>query len=275
MSFTAAAQELNVSQTAISHQVRKLEEQLGIKLFERTGTSISLTDAGAKIMTAAGDSFDNLDRAVSRVQAEHSENILTISVTPSFASKWLVRRLGRFWHKYPEIQLRIHHSLELVDFSSDDIDLAIRAGNGDWSGAVTKLPLALELYPICHPSILTGRYPLKEPGDLKHYNLLHEDNYEDWTRWLGSVDVKDIDPKSGYVMNDSNSLGIAVENGQGVALGRSALIESDLLSGIVSKPFEHSIPSPFDYYLVCPKANLEKLTVMAFREFVLKEAGSH
>ncbi len=271
MSFTEAAQELNVSQTAISHQVRKLEEQLELKLFNRAGKSISLTSAGEKLLSASGQCFETLYRVVSEIKTESLANVLTISVTPSFASKWLVQRLDHLWHKYPGIQLRIHHSLELANFTTDGVDVAIRAGDGDWTGAVTKLNLLLDLSPICHPSILEGERPLKNPEDLKHHKLLHEDNHDDWTIWLDTVGAVDVDPKSGNVMNDSNSLGIAVENCQGVALGRMALIEGDLKSGRIARPFSTSIPSPFAYYLVCPEKKYDDPNVKRFREFILNE----
>lgn len=273
MSFTAAAQELNVSQTAISHQVKKLEEQLEISLFNRYGKTISLTSAGEKLLSAAGESLGILYDTVAEIRTEAQANVLTISVTPSFASKWLVQRLDYFWHEYPTIQLRIHHSLELANFITDSVDVAIRAGDGNWSGTVTKLDLNLELSPICHPSLVKGVRPLKTADDLQHYKLLHEDNHDDWTSWLETVGATEVDPNSGDVMNDSNSLGIAVENCQGVALGRMALIENDLKLGRIAKPFDVSIPSPFAYYLVCPEKKFAERNVKLFSEFILNETG--
>ncbi len=273
MSFTAAAHELNVSQTAISHQVKKLEEQLEISLFNRYGKTISLTSAGEKLLSAAGESLGILYDTVVEIRTETQANVLTISVTPSFASKWLVQRLDHFWHEYSGIQLRIHHSLELTNFTTDSVDVAIRAGDGNWSGTVTRLNLNLDLYPICHPSLLKGDRPLKTAKDLKHHKLLHEDNHDDWTSWLETVGVTEVDPKSGDIMNDSNSLVIAVENCQGIALGRMALIENDLKLGRIVKPFDVSIPSPFAYYLVHPEKKSENRNVKLFCEFVLNEVG--
>ncbi|MEM7561524.1 MAG: LysR substrate-binding domain-containing protein [Pseudomonadota bacterium] len=126
---------------------------------------------------------------------------------------------------------------------------------------------------ICHPSLLEGDHPLKTARDLKHHKLLHEDNHDDWTSWLQTAGVTDVDPALGDIMNDSNSLGIAVENCQGVALGRVALIENDLTTGRIAKPFDASIPSPFSYYLVCPKKKGDQQNVKLFSQFVLSEAG--
>ena len=273
MSFTAAAQELNVSQTAISHQVKKLEEQLEVNLFNRYGKTISLTPAGEKLLLAAGESLSLLYDTVAEIRSETLTNVLTVSVTPSFASKWLVQRLDHFWHKHPDIQLRIHHSLEIANFTTDGIDIAIRAGDGEWPGTVSKLDLNLELTPVCHPSLLEGVHPLTTPEDLEHHKLLHEDNYDDWTSWLESVGVTRVDPKMGDIMNDSNSLGIAVENRQGVALGRMALIENDLKLGRIAKPFDASIPSPFAYYLVCPEQKSRQRNVKLFSEFILEQSS--
>ena len=271
LSFTGAARELNVTQTAISHQVRALETQLEVKLFHRSGKTISLTDAGKKLLPEASESFDRLEKTIHQIKLDSRTQIVTVSVTPSFASKWLIQRLGKFWGKYPDIQLNIHHTLELANFTSDGVDIAVRGGNGDWPGFVAKLPLSLDLSPICHPSVLQGRYPLQTPADLRHQNLLHEDNYEDWKLWLRVAAVDQVDPYSGNVMNDSNSLGIAVENCQGIALGRLSLIESDLKTGKIVKPFDIDIESNFSYYLVCPNEKLDNLGVQAFREFIFSE----
>ena len=271
LSFTAAADELNVTQTAISHQVKTLENQLGVKLFIRSGKVISLTQAGKKLLPTTSESFDRLENLIHQIRTDSLSRVLTVSVTPSFASKWLIQRLGRFWGAYPDIQLNIHHTLELANFTTDGVDIAVRGGTGDWPGLTTKLLLPLDLSPICHPSVLKGKYPLITPSDLKHHNLLHEDSFEDWKLWLTAADVNDVDPHSGNVMNDSNSLGIAVENCQGIALGRLSLIESDLKSGKVVKPFDINIESSFSYYLVCPQEKLDNRGVLAFRDFILNE----
>lgn len=274
MSFTEAAQELNITQTAVSHQVKTLESKLGVKLFIRSGKSIQLTEAGKKLFPEARDCFDRLKNTLYQIKAESRSPVVTVSVTPSFASKWLIQRLGNFWNAYPDIQLNVHHTLELANFTTDGVDVSVRGGNGEWPGSVTKLPLPLDLSPICHPSVMKGRYALKTPSDLKHHNLLHEDNYDDWTAWLEAANVDDVDPRSGNVMNDSNSLGIAVENCQGIALGRLSLIESDLDAGKIVKPFDIDIESHFSYYLVCPTEKLQNPGVQAFREFILTEANS-
>ncbi|WP_445363435.1 transcriptional regulator GcvA [Microbulbifer sp. ANSA003] len=273
MSFTDAAKELSVTQTAISHQVRNLESRLGVKLFHRAGKSISLTDAGKKLLSEASECFDRLENTLHLIKAESQSPVVTVSVTPSFASKWLIQRLGNFWRAYPDIQLNVHHTLALANFTNDGVDISIRAGDGNWQGSVTRLSLPLDLSPICHPSLLNGKNPLKVPSDLKHQTLLHEDNFDDWASWLKAAGVDDVNPRSGSVMNDSNSLAIAVENCQGVALGRISLIEDDLKSGRIVKPFDVSIDSNFSYYLVCPYEKLDSPGVQAFRNFILSEVN--
>ena len=207
MSFTEAAHELNITQTAVSHQVKTLESKLGVKLFHRSGKSIVLTEAGRKLFPEANACFDRLKDTLHQIIAENRSPVVTVSVTPSFASKWLIQRLGNFWNAYPEVQLNVHHTLELANFADDGVDISVRGGTGEWPGSVTRLPLPLDLSPICHPSVMQGQHALKTPSDLKHHNLLHEDNYDDWTVWLEAANVDEVDPRSGNVMNDSNSLG--------------------------------------------------------------------
>ena len=274
LSFTAAARELNVSQTAISHQIKSLEQQLELSLFHRTGKTIRLTEAGEKLLPVASRSFDNLESVIKQIKKEASRTILNVSVTPSFAAQWLVPRLGRFWRDCPDIELNLHHSLELVNFGTDGVDIAVRGGQGEWPGLISEFLFSLDLSPICHPTLLTGEYPLNHPSDLKHHTLLHEDNYQDWTLWLKAAGVSDVDPRAGNVMNDSNSLGIAVDNCQGIALGRLSLIQDDLRSGKIVLPFDINIKSSFSYYLVYPEDNLKNDKVRKFRDFMLTEVRS-
>ena len=142
MSFTGAARELNVTQTAVSHQIKTLEAQLGVKLFYRSGKTITLTDAGKKLLPDASDSFDRLESSIHQIKVDSQTRVVAVSVTPSFASKWLIQRLGKFWSAYPEIQLNVHHTLELANFTTDGVDIAIRGGNGDWPGSITKPGIA-------------------------------------------------------------------------------------------------------------------------------------
>ena len=271
LSFTDAAKELNVSQTAISHQIKSLEQQLGLSLFYRSGKTIRLTDAGEKLLPVASQSFNKLEAMISQIKKESNNTILSVSVTPSFATHWLVPKLGRFWRDYPDVELNLHHSLELVNFVTDGIDIAVRGGRGEWPGLISEFLFSLDLSPICHPSLLTGENSLNHPSDLKYHTLLHEDNYQDWTLWLKAAGVKDVDPRSGNIMNDINSLSIAVENCRGVALGRLSLIQKDLQSGKIVLPFDINIKASFSYYLVYPEDKLNNPNVRKFKNFIQQQ----
>ncbi len=272
LSFTEAAKELNLTQTAISHQIKSLEQQLGLKLFNRVGKTISLTKAGEKLLPVASESFDKLESVIQQIKKDSNNPLLTVSVTPSFASQWLVPRLGQFWRDHPEVELNLHHSLELANFIADGVDIAVRGGQGEWPGLTSEFLFSLDLSPVCHPALPTDQFPLNSPSDLKYHTLLHEHNYQDWTLWLKAANVCDVDPCTGNIMNDSGSLGIAVENCQGVAMGRLSLIQDDLRSGKIVLPFDITIKSSFSYYLVYPKDKLSNKNVRKFRSFILTQA---
>ena len=271
LSFTDAAKELNVSQTAISHQIKSLEQQLGLNLFYRSGKTIRLTDAGEKLLPVASQSFNKLEAMISQIKKESNNTILSVSVTPSFATHWLVPKLGRFWRDHPDVELNLHHSLELVNFVTDGIDIAVRGGRGKWPGLISEFLFSLDLSPVCHPALLTGKNPLNYPSDLRYHTLLHEDNYQDWTLWLKAAGVKDVDPRSGNIMNDINSLSTAVENCRGVALGRLSLIQKDLQSGKIVLPFDINIKASFSYYLVYPEDKLNNPNVRKFKNFIQQQ----
>ncbi|WP_282607236.1 transcriptional regulator GcvA [Pelagibius sp. Alg239-R121] len=274
LSFTKAAAELNVTQAAVSHQVKSLEEQLGFKLFHRLTRKLVLTEEGQKLLPILSESFDRIAVTIRDLQRGADDTNLSVSLTPAFSSKWLVKRLGRFWHLHPEIDLRLHHSLQLVDFVADEIDVAIRAGNGKWPGLTTEFLLDIDMAPVCSPALLEGPNPLRNPSDLKHHTLLHEDNHEDWVSWLTLAGVGDVEPRRGTIIDDPSVLIEAVASGRGVALGRISLIGDDLASGRLVRPFDLCLESSIGYYLAMPTDALKKPKVQAFREFVLAEVAA-
>ncbi len=274
LSFTRAAQDLNVSQAAISHQVRALEEYLGVRLFRRFTRKLVLTDEGRRLYPVVSDAFDQIARAVQDIGDEGAHRMLTVSLTPSFGSRWLVGRLGRFRQDHPEIDLRLHHSLDTADFVTDDVDMAVRWGRGNWTGLTVELLKGDVLAPVCHPDLLRGPKALREPRDLRQHTLLHEDDFDDWTQWLRSAGIEDeVEPRRGPVMNDPSVLIQAALGGQGVALATLAFVAEDLAAGRLVKPFELSLETEFAYYLVYPPDAIEQPKVRAFRDFLLAEAA--
>lgn len=273
LSFTKAAKELHVTQSAISHQVKLLEEYLGLKLFRRLNRALVLTDEGQLYLPPVIRVFDQLHEATKRLTDNEARGRLTISVLPSFAARWLVPRLGQFIKNYPELDVRLAPSLELVDFTRDDVDLGIRYGRGRYPGLRVDRLMTEDVFPVCSPELLNGDHPLKQPKDLKHHILMHDDEHGEWRTWLLSAGVDNVDPTRGPTFTDSSMLIQAAVAGQGVALARGALAADDLASGALIRPFTLSLPVEYAYYIVCPEDTADRPKIAAFREWLLQEAS--
>lgn len=284
LSFVRAADELSVTPAAVSQQVKALEEHLGLKLFRRQARGLLLTDAGQMLLPGLREGLDKMAEAVRRVSAATGSGPLTVNTLPSFATRWLVPRLHRFHARRPEIQLRLSTSSTLVDFAAEDVDAAIRYGKGEYPGLKADLLMVEDLTPVCSPALLDGSAPLRTPEDLRHHTLLHDViNVEggvhvdgrlddNWRRWLAHVGVDDIDPYRGPGYSDaSNTLQAAIA-GQGVAMGRGALIADAVAEGHLVRPFPQTIPSNFAYFLVYPLALADVSKIRAFRDWLIEEA---
>ncbi|MDX2103336.1 MAG: transcriptional regulator GcvA [Alphaproteobacteria bacterium] len=273
-SFTRAADELNVTQAAISHQVKGLEERLGVLLFRRLNRALILTDAGERYLPALREAFDLIASATDSLTKGEQARRLTVSVMPSFANKWLMPRLVRFQDLQPEIEVTVHASEKLVDFGSDGVDVAIRYGTGGWPGLRAIPFLSEDVFPVCAPGLAerTGR-PLFLPEDLRHHTLLHDDISQDWAMWLRLTGVTGVSATRGLVFNHSNMVVDAAVAGMGVALARSALVHDDLKAGRLIRPFRLAIPAQNSYWIVCPEdtADLPKLQV--FQTWLTDEAS--
>lgn len=273
LSFTRAADELAVTQAAVSHQIKSLEQWLGVPLFQRLPRRLELTDGGRELLAAIRDAFDRIEGAAARVRRNDGAGPLTVTVLPSFAAKWLVPRLGRFQTLHPDIEVRIAADTRLSRFD-DGVDLAIRAGRGDWPDLVCERLLREELYPVCSPRLLAGPVPLVEPADLKGHTLLHDDFEQDWRMWLDAAGVTGVDWRRGPRFSDSSMVVQAAVEGQGVALARSALAQEDLKAGRLVRPFRIDIASRLAYYFVCPPSHASRPKVRAFRDWLMKEAAA-
>lgn len=272
-SFTRAAEELCVTQGAVSHQVKALEAELGLKLFNRERQRLVITEAGRAYLEVVRDALDRIAAGTERLLQRQSAGALTVSTSPNFASKWLVHRLGRFAEAHPGIDLRVSASLHHVDFAREDVDVAIRHGNGQASGLhVTRL-CAEVLAPVCSPKLLRGRNGLRAPADLARHTLLHVDDRNDWVKWLDAAGVRNIDLSRGPVLNQASMTLDAAVDGQGVALARSALAAWDLITGRLVRPFELALPVPYAYWIVCPKATTKLPKIATFRDWLLAEAA--
>ena len=278
LSFSRAADELGVTPAAISHQVRLLEDVLRVPLFRRVNRSVLLTDAGRSCLPLLSEGFDFLARAVAAAQADQDSGLLTVSIAPSFASKWLVPRIERFSNAHPEIDVRISASMTLVDFRSDKVDVAIRFGKGDYPGLRVDKLFAESISPMCSPTLMHGDRPLGVPTDLRHHTLIHDDSAylfgptPDWRMWLAAAGADSVDSSRGSRFSFADHALQAAIDGTGVVLGRNSLAAADIAAGRLIRPFDLSLSIAFGYYLVRPDVAVEPPKVAAFCEWVLAEA---
>jgi LysR family glycine cleavage system transcriptional activator len=273
-SFTKAALELSVTQGAVSHQVKALEAQLGVTLFHRRHQKLALTEAGRSYFAVVRDAFDRLAAGTQALHHRENAGVLTVSVSPNFAAKWLVHRLGRFIAEHPAIDLRVQATLQHVDFAREDVDLAIRHGDGAWPGLAVDRLMAEELFPVCSPRLIEGPSALRRPEDLRRHHLLHLDDREDWRKWLEAAGVEGADLSGGVVFNQVSMAIDAALAAQGVALARTALAVSDLLAGRLVRPFALGLPTAYAYWVVCPAATAKRSKIVAFRRWLLSEAAT-
>jgi len=276
LSFTKAAHELHVTHSAISHQIKALEEWLGVPLFRRLNRSLMLTEAGQAYARPVRESLEKLGEASRALRSREQTGTLTVSVMPSFAAKFLVPRLGAFRRAHPDIDVRISASERLVDFAREDVDIAVRSGRGNWPGLRVDWLVRENLFPVCSPKLLSGPIPLKSPGDLLQHTLMHDSDWPDsmWQRWLGVAGVKADQRKPSLSFNYSNLMIQAAIDGLGVALAQEALVRDDLASGRLVKPFDIDMPSDYANYVVTPEAAAERPKVKAFREWLLAEIAA-
>ncbi|MCG8490705.1 MAG: transcriptional regulator GcvA [Sneathiellales bacterium] len=273
LSFSKAADELAVTPAAVSHQIKALEEWLGVPLFKRLNRAVILTDEGQSYVVDVREGFDLIDGATKKLIKQDLAGALTVSTLPSFATSWLLPRLPRFRDEHPDIDIMLSANENITDFAKDPVDLVIRYGSGNYPGLyVENLMEEDRLFPVCSPALLEGEHPLRTPQDLIHHNLLHDDLRVDWESWLEAAGVKGINPTKGLKLNDSSMVLMAAIAGHGVALGRSTLAADLLETGQLVRPFEKELNAGNAYYIVCPFEQVGRPRFSAFREWLLKEA---
>ena len=272
-SFTRAAEELCVTQGAVSHQVKALELELGIKLFNRERQRLIITDAGRDYLTVVRDAFDRVAVGTERLLQRQSSGVLTVSTSPDFAAKWLVNRLGRFAEEHPSIDLRVSATLHHVDFAREDVDLAVRHGDGNWPGLDVVRLSTEHLFAVCSPKLLTGRNRLAKPSDVLKFPLIHLDDRKDWARWLDAAGVEPGELARGPVLNRASMVIDAAIDGQGIALARTTLTATDLINGRLVRPFAEELRLSKTYWIICPKATTALPKIVTFRDWLLAEAA--
>lgn len=280
LSFSRAAGELNVTASALSHQVNGLEEFLGLKLFHRRARGIELTDAGRLLFPGVSSGFAQIRQAVAGLARASLDRVLVISAPPGFTAKWLAPRLYRFLAKNPEIDARVSAGIHLVDFEVDGVDAAVRnlavSRPSDPELHVEKLA-DVRLLPVCSPRLLERLGGLRSPADLAGAPLIHDDSLSgradlpDWSDWLAAAGVAGIDTNRGLRFNSADHALEATVEGAGVLLAHKLLAHDDLRSGRLMAPFDMELPTGRAFHFVCPKGTEQRPKVRAFHDWLLEE----
>ena len=273
-SFTHAAKELCVTQGAVSHQVKALETELALKLFNRERQRLIITEAGRDYLAVVRDAFDRIAIGTERLLQRQNGGVLTVSTSPDFAAKWLVHRLGHFAEAHTGIDLRVSATLHHVDFAREEVDLAVRHGDGNWPGLDAVRLSPEQLFAVCSPKLLSGKRGLTKPADILKFPLIHMDSRADWKNWFQEAGIDDAAAVHGPVLNRASMVIDAAINGQGIALARTTLAAWDLINGHLVRPFALALPLSKTYWIVCPKAAANLPKIVTFRDWLLAEAAS-
>ena len=277
LSFVKAAEELHVTPAAVSHQVKRLEEYLGVQLFRRLPRGLLLAETGQILMSELREVFLRLDKAMERVLESDSSGALAISVAPAFAVKWLVPRLQKFDSLHPDIDLRMSSSLGVIDFQRDAFDAAVRLGQGRYPGLEAVKLFDESVTPLCSPRILEGTDKLHSPDDLSRHVLLHDDSMAfdpaapDWNTWLKGAGARRVDASRGTHFGQPDHALQAAIDGAGVVLGWRYLAADDITAGRLVQPFSLTLLLGSAFYLVYPEAYGGRPKVMTFRDWLIEE----
>jgi len=273
LSFKQAAKELHVTQSAVSHRIKVLEDFLGVALFRRGTRGVILTAAGKAYMPALGEALDRIASATEHLRGRPARNTLAVRTTPAFANRWLMPRLNAFRHGHPEITVDLTTSIEPIDFAGEIVDIAVWYGYGDWPQLDSESLLRSRLVPVCSSALLRDGPALRAPDDLRHYTLLHNAMSDDWARWLRAAGAETVDPTRGPRFGDCNLMMQAAVEGQGVALTFEALVRADLAAKRLVELFDVRLLPEAWYYILMPPAARRRPKVAAFRDWLQTEAA--
>jgi LysR family glycine cleavage system transcriptional activator len=270
VSYSRAAEELNLTHGAISFQMRALKETLGVDLFKRSGRRMVLTAEGQRLYDYVRDGFGRLAQGMEDVRASRRGQVLTVSVHPGLAAYWVIPRLADFQRRHPEIDVSLLPTITLVDFSRDDVDMALRYGPGDWPGVTAVKLMDEEIFPVCSPRFNGGALP-KSPRDLGDLPLLR-DARQPWSDWFKSIGLDRAEPERGPLYTEPSLVLQAAIAGQGIALARGALAKPALEAGHLVRLFPRGVRARFSYYIAYPPAAAAIPRVAAFRDWLLAQA---
>lgn len=270
LSFAAAAEELHLTASAVSHRIKTLEEQLGLVLFKRITRKVQLTPAGRAYAAAVADAITILREATRRLAAD-ANRPLTVSVTPMFGSRWLLPRLARFEAAHPGLTVRIISTTRFADFVTDSVDCAVRFGAGTWNGLAAHWLMTFDYVPVCAPSLIR-RGRIKVPDDLARHTLLHSESTSDaWRMWLLAAGATKVDPTSGQILSDMTAVMQAAIDGIGIAISDRKFIARELKERRLATPFPIDQPSGGAFYFVYPDSRADDRRISTFRDWVLSE----
>jgi LysR family transcriptional regulator, glycine cleavage system transcriptional activator len=290
LSFRKAAAELHVTPAAISHQIKLLEDHLGIQLFRRMTRTVELTEVGYTLLPKLKEAFEHVAQAVNSVRSYQDSGALSVCVPPLFGAKWLTPRIRTFVESFPDIDICLSTSMQLVDSrrpglalgtgecAVDQPDLTIRFGTGRYPGRQVDRLFQVTFTPLCSPQLLAGKRPLRKPSDLRHHLLLHDDlnrisdGWASWEHWLRAADAEDVDPNRGPHFSLPQLCLDAAIDGSGVLLGTREVLAQDLAAGRLVAPFDVAVETKAAYYVVSSAQDANQPKVAAFRRWLLKEA---
>jgi LysR family glycine cleavage system transcriptional activator len=275
LSFTRAADELHVTQGAVSHRIRSLEEVLGRPLFRRVGRTVELSEVGEAYLPIVRGAFELLAEGTRRVFGTRAAgDVLTVTLLPSFAMGWLIPRLGRFQEAQPDIEVHLITTARIVDLMREDVDLGIRSGRGDWPGLHADRLFGENLVPVCCPALADDAEPLRRPADLARHTLIHSSaDEDDWRIWLAAAGLDGVDPEGGRWFDNTALALAAAYAGLGVAIAPHAYVEDDIAAGWLVTPIDFTYEFEDAFWLVCPEATAERPGIGAFREWIVAEAA--
>lgn len=269
--FNQAAEELNVTPSAISHQVRALEEFFGTKLFQRSGRSVQLTTKSRDLLRSITQALDQISAASQRMMHRPEGNLLNISVSPTFATGWLVPRISELQVDHPELEIRMTTGTSTADFLNSDIDLSIDYSPGDFADGLFSLHLMTEhCVPVCSPEYMREHGPLKTPADIRNCTLLHVlPRLGQWRNWLNVAGVEGVDAERGPKFHNTPLSLEAARSGVGMAISNLEFVEDQLRQGSLVAPFQVEVPSQSGYYLVYPHERAEEPKIEVFHHWLL------
>jgi LysR family glycine cleavage system transcriptional activator len=270
-SFARAAAELFVTHSAISHQIRGLESELGVSLFARVGRRVELTELGRTYAEQVNSAFIQLAQATQGLSKDVRERRLVLTTLPSFAARWLAPRIGRFIVAHPELDVELRSSTDLVELEQSEVDVAVRFGTGPYPGLHVETLMQESYFAVCSPGFNGGVLPAT-PAEVPALPLLRSE-YERWRFWLDAAGLPDApEPIRGATYQDSSLLLEAAIDGQGIAMVRASLAAEPLAAGKLVRLFAHIVaPSPWNYFLVCSKTKAQRPAVRAFRDWIVAE----